>query len=78
MTQWWHVTPGGRVRRCYAFDRRKREGRLLAAGCEASSKMGCDLHPNGCPYDGYACGIESREAALKVARGMGIRREEGE
>jgi hypothetical protein len=64
---YWHVTGKGIVRRCFAFDSTKREGRLVAAGCE-SGKMGCEIHPHGCPYENYACGLESEEEAHKLAK----------
>ncbi len=66
--QYWHVTRAGRVRRCFAMDSTKHEGRLLAAGCEGDSKMGCEIHPVGCPYAGYACGISTEEEAREVAK----------
>ncbi len=65
---YWHVTPSSQVRRCFVFDLSKKEGASQAAGCEGDSKMGCPIHPHGCPWAGYACGIDSLESAREVAR----------
>lgn len=63
----WHVTRSGRVRLCFALDDSKREGHLVARGCQPG-KMGCEVHPRGCPYEGYACGISTVEEARVIAR----------